>query len=85
LKKNSIPELLFILRRLEAMDSKTKFMIYCIEIYRNAKKLSGKEVFKLFSHYGVLDYVLEYYEALHTTGMQYTIHDIDEFIAARIA
>jgi hypothetical protein len=31
----------------------------------------------------VMDYVLDYYGALHTTGAQYTIEDIDEFIASR--
>jgi hypothetical protein len=60
-------------------------MAYCVEIYKSAKKMTGKEVFNLFEKYGVLDYVIDCYSALHTTGAQYTIEDIDEFIASRQA
>jgi hypothetical protein len=67
------------------MDDKTKFMAYCVEIYKSAKKMTGKEVFNLFEKYGVLDYVIDCYSALHTTGAQYTVEDIDEFIASRQA
>jgi hypothetical protein len=65
------------------MNDETKFMTYCIEIYKSAKKMTGKDVFNLFEKYGVLDYVIDCYGALHTTGAQYTIEDIDEFIASR--
>jgi hypothetical protein len=67
------------------MDDKTKFLVYCVEIYKSAKKMTGKDVFNLFEKYGVLDYVLDCYGALHTTGAQYTIEDIDAFIASRQA
>jgi hypothetical protein len=67
------------------MNDEIKFMAYCIEIYKSAKKMTGKEVFNLFEKYGVLDYILDCFGALHTTGAQYTIEDIDEFIAARKA
>jgi len=32
------------------------FLVYCIEIYRAAKKMSGKQVVNLFAAHGVLDY-----------------------------
>jgi hypothetical protein len=60
-------------------------MAYCVELYKSAKKMTGKEVFNLFEKYDVLDYVINCYGALHTTGAQYTIEDIDEFIASRKA
>jgi hypothetical protein len=65
------------------MNEPTPFLIYCLEIYKTAKNLSGKEVMSLFDRYGVTDYVTECYAALHTTGKEYTINDIDEFIAER--
>jgi hypothetical protein len=65
------------------MGDRVKFLAYCIEIYKDAKKISGKQAFSLFEEYGVLDYVMDCYGALHTTGSQYTINDIDEFIASR--
>lgn len=65
------------------MDEKTDFIAYCIEEYRSAKKLSGKAVIELFIRYSVIDYIRSYYEALHTTGRQYIVNDINLFIKAR--
>lgn len=65
------------------MSKEGKFLVFCLEIYKAAKQLTGRQVIELFSHYGIADYVLSCYEALHTTGTHYIIADIDEFIAAR--
>lgn len=65
------------------MSKELTFLIYCIEIYKNAKALSGKQVMFLFSKYHVLEYIISYFEALHTTGERYIVNDIDLYIAAR--
>ena len=65
------------------MSKELKFLVYCLEIYRREKNLTGKQVIELFKKYGVIDYIISYYEALHTTGANYTIEDIDLFIEAR--
>ena len=62
------------------MRREGKFLVYCIEIYRAAKKMSGKQVISLFSKNGVSDYIISCYEALHTTGENYIIEDIDLFL-----
>jgi hypothetical protein len=62
------------------MENTTKFLIYCIEIYKTAHKMSGREVMQIFTQYGILDYIIEYYGALHTTGPEYIIEDINELI-----
>ena len=67
------------------MSKETTFLIYCIEIYKNAKALSGKQVMALFNKYHVPEYVVSYFEALHTTGERYIVDDIDLYIAARQA
>lgn len=67
------------------MSKETTFLIYCIEIYKNAKNLSGKQVMSLFNKYYVPEYVVSYFEALHTTGERYIVEDIDLYIAARQA
>lgn len=71
-----------ILRRAE-MDPVTKFMVYCIEEYKKANDLSGKEVISLFGKYQVLDYICDFYESLHTTGPEYIVEDIESFIEER--
>lgn len=65
------------------MSKEATFLIYCIEIYKNAKDLSGRQVMSLFSQYNVLEYIVNYFEALHTTGENYIVNDIDMYIAAR--
>ena len=65
------------------MDEKTDFIVYCIEEYRSAEKLTGKAVIELFNRFRVLDYIRSYYEALHTTGRQYIVNDINLYIQAR--
>ena len=67
------------------MSREGEFLIYCIEIYKNAKKLTGKDVIVLFTKYRVNEYVRSYFEALHTTGEKYIISDIDLYIEARQA
>lgn len=65
------------------MDDKIDFVVYCIEEYKEAKGLDGKGVIELFNRYRVIDYVRDYYEALHTTGRQYIVDDISTYIEAR--
>jgi hypothetical protein len=64
-------------------DNITKFLVYCIEIYKTAFKKTGKDVIRIFNQYGILDYIVKYYGALHTTGPEYIINDIDSLIEER--
>ena len=61
----------------------TKFLVYCIEIYKTKYKISGREVIDIFSNNGILDYIVECYGALHTTGPEYIIEDIAGLIEER--
>ena len=65
------------------MSKQGNFMIYCTEQYKSAKKLTGKQVSDLFSRYQVWDYIYSCFEALHTTGVNYIIEDIDSYIEVR--
>ena len=65
------------------MSKEGRFLVYCLEIYRNEKNLAGKQVMELFKKYGVIDFIMSCYEALHVTGENYIIEDIDLFIEAR--
>ncbi len=65
------------------MSRQGDFMVYCTEQYKSAKKLSGKQVSELFSRYQVWDYIYSCFEALHTTGANYIVNDIDLYIKAR--
>lgn len=62
------------------MSKEGKFLVFCLECYRSAKGLSGREVAKFFAQHGLFDYVMKYYDSLHTTGVKYIISDIDGYV-----
>ena len=65
------------------MEERIDFLVYCIENYKNVKGLKGKETIELFNRYRVLDYINASYDALHTTGKEYIIDDLDIYIVSR--
>ena len=65
------------------MSKQGNFMIFCTEQYKAAKQLTGKQVSELFTRDEVWDYIYSCFEALHTTGTNYIIEDIDSYISAR--
>ena len=67
------------------MSKKLPFIVLCLEEYRKEKNMSGKAVIELFDRYDVCNYLKTFYEALHTTGTKYIVHDIDAYIQSRQA
>ncbi len=65
------------------MSNQGNFMIFCAEQYKMTKHLTGRQLAELFSRYQVWEYIYSCYEALHTTGTNYIIEDIDLYIEAR--
>lgn len=59
------------------------FVVFCMEIYKAEKNISGKEVYELFEKYGVLKYLQDGYDMLHTQGDSWLINDIDKFLEVR--
>ena len=59
------------------------FVSFCVEQYKSAKGLSGEEAMNVLNRYGVLEYLEECYEPLHTQGKQWLLEEIDEFINIR--
>ena len=65
------------------MSKEGNFLIYCVEQYKVAKRLNGKQVSELFTRYRVWEYIYSCFGALHTTGANYIVEDIDLYIEAR--
>ena len=60
-----------------------QFKAFCLERYKYKHNMNGRDTLRLFKTYGVLDYIGEFYDVLHSYGHQYIVQDIDEFIEAR--
>lgn len=59
------------------------FVSFCMEQYKKHIETTGGSVADLFDRYGVVDYLYENYEVLHTQGSQWLMVEIDEFIKER--
>lgn len=59
------------------------FLSFCLEQYIKVKGLGRDKVLALFSDCGVLEYLAEHFEILHTQSRQWIIEDIDEYIKER--
>lgn len=66
-----------------SMSKTLEFKVFCFEAYRAEKKLSGRNTMWLFKQCGVFEYLEKFYDVLHTTGREYIIEDIEEFISTR--
>ena len=60
--------------------AKLEFVAFCIEQYKMATKKTGCEVEQMFSQQGVIKFLIDHYEVLHTQGEQAILSEIDEYL-----
>jgi hypothetical protein len=62
------------------MNGNAEFIAYCMEEYKDAKGITGKEVITIFKKHNIIDYIVTCYGALHTMGGLAIAEDIDSLI-----
>lgn len=65
------------------MNRSIDFTVFCIESYKQAHNINGKDALKIFNDNKVFDYIKSFYDVLHTTGQDYIVKDIDFYINSR--
>lgn len=60
-----------------------EFISFCIEMYAARNSISGRDVYDHFRRFGVLGYLQDNYEPLHTQGFNYIFSSVDSFIKAQ--
>lgn len=60
--------------------AKLEFVAFCIEQYKMATKQTGSEVEQMFSQQGVIKFLIDHYEVLHTQSAQFIQEEIDEYL-----
>ena len=60
-----------------------EFVLFCVEMYAQRHEVSGRLVMDKFSDYGVVDFLREGYEVLHTQGHEYILSEIDVYLDNR--
>ncbi len=62
-----------------------QFVVFCLEEYKAAVNLTGDAAFALFEKNGVLDYLIEGFDQLHTLGSAALVEDIRDYLYRRHA
>lgn len=60
--------------------AKLEFVAFCIEQYKMATKQTGCEVEQLFRQRGVIGFLIDNYEILHTQGEQAIMNEIEGYL-----
>lgn len=62
-------------------DAIPLFLSFCIEQYKHAMQLSGKESMQILESTGALRYLEENYGVIHTQSPQWIVDDIKNYVA----
>lgn len=63
-------------------DDTAYFIAFCIETYKNAHNMSGAKASAVFSDHGVMEYLSDNFEVLHTQSPGWILAEIEDFIKA---
>ena len=64
-------------------EMKAEFLAFCIEAYKTKLGVSGAKVSEYFEDTGLLDFLLENYDVLHTVGRKQLIVEMERFLSGR--
>ena len=64
-------------------EMKAEFLAFCIEAYKMKLGVSGAKVAEYFEDTGLLDFLLENYDMLHTVGREQLIVEMERFLSGR--
>ena len=64
-------------------EMKAEFISFCIEAYKMKLGVSGAKVAEYFEEMGLLDFLLENYDLLHTLGKAQLFDEIKRFLDKR--
>ena len=61
-------------------DIKNDFLIFVMEEYKYLEKMKSDDIVQLFFKYNIFEYILKYYDSLHTLGGRAIVDDINLLI-----
>jgi hypothetical protein len=60
--------------------AKLEFVAFCIEQYKKTTNQNGFETEQLFEKNGIINFLIEHYEVLHTQSPQQILNEIMDFL-----
>ena len=74
----------YVVENVVTHDEKVaEFLSFCIEVYKNMLSVSGSKVAEYFEEMGLLDFLLENYDVLHTLGRKQLLGEMERFLEKR--
>ena len=64
-------------------EMQAEFLAFCIEAYKMKLGVSGAKVAEYFEDTGLVDFLLENYDMLHTIEREQLVAEMERFLAAR--
>lgn len=65
----------------EETSESVAFLLYCIEMYKLKHNINGTEAHSIFAKNNINTFILDNFGALHTTGIEYVLEEIEEMIS----
>ena len=65
------------------MNERVKHLIFCMETYKQQRKLTGAEVYEVFRKYNFIEYIIDLFELLHIQGTRRLMEELDEYQAVQ--
>lgn len=62
------------------IDDIAYFIAFCVEMYKNAHNISGAEASAVFSNHGVMEYLSQNFDVLHTQSPAWILTEIEDYI-----
>jgi len=69
--------------RLKMLNPIQSFQLFCLESYRSARNISGKNALTDFKKYNVFSFLKSGFDVLHTQSQHYILSEINRFIKQR--
>lgn len=64
-------------------DDIAYFIAFCLEMYKNAHNLTGNETSDIFSRYGVMEFLADNYDVIHTQSPAWILDEINDVIKSK--
>lgn len=64
-------------------DDIAYFIAFCIELYKNAHKITGAKSLEILEKHGIPDYLASNFDTLHTQSPQWILEEIEDIVSSQ--
>jgi hypothetical protein len=61
------------------MDERVKYLLFCMETYKQQRNLTGAEMYEVFKRYNFIGYIMDLFELFHIQGTRRLMEELDEY------